>query len=109
VPRYDAQPSVLSPQHKFGTEFRSDADKRAHRNTEMDGAYDRLHGGEPSFSSSGLYHLTLLALSFYCLIALPIGDRRAENPILPLLPFLITCDLPLKIACETVCARSRWT
>ena len=33
------------------------------RNTEMDGAHDRLHGGEPSFSSGGVYHLTLLALS----------------------------------------------
>lgn len=46
-----------------------------------------LHGGEPSFSSGGLYHLPLLALSFYCLITLLIAERRAENPILPLLPF----------------------
>src|SRR5262245_29911224 len=46
-----------------------------------------LHDGEPSFSSGELYHLPLLALSFYCLITLLIAERREENPILPLLPF----------------------
>ena len=53
----------------------------------MDGTHDRLHGGELSFSFRRLYHLTLLVLSFYCLIALLIAERRAENPMLPLLPF----------------------
>jgi MFS family permease len=40
-----------------------------------------LHGGEPSFSSGRLYHLTLLALSFYCLITFLVAERRAANPL----------------------------
>ena len=46
-----------------------------------------LHNGEPSFSSGGVYHLTLLTLSVYCLIALLIAERRAANPLLPLQRF----------------------
>jgi EmrB/QacA subfamily drug resistance transporter len=46
-----------------------------------------LHDGEPSFSSGGVYHLTLLALSFYCLITFLVAERRAANPILPLRHF----------------------
>jgi EmrB/QacA subfamily drug resistance transporter len=46
-----------------------------------------LHSGEPSFSQGGVYHLTLLTLSLYCLIALLIAERRAANPLLPLQHF----------------------
>ena len=46
-----------------------------------------LHSGEPSFSAGGVYHLTLLTLSVYCLIALLIAERRAANPLLPLQHF----------------------
>jgi MFS family permease len=46
-----------------------------------------LHDGEPSFSSGWLYHLTLLAFSFYCLIAFLFAERRAASPILPLRHF----------------------
>ena len=37
--------------------------------------------------SGGLYHVTLLALSVYCMIALLIAVRRVANPILLSLPF----------------------
>ena len=46
-----------------------------------------LHGGEPSFSSNRLYHLTLLALSGYCLLTFLVVERRAANPLLPLSHF----------------------
>ena len=46
-----------------------------------------LHGGEPSFTSGRLYHLTLLALSGYCLITFLVVEGRAANPLLPLSHF----------------------
>jgi MFS family permease len=46
-----------------------------------------LHGGEKSFSGGWLYHLTLLTLSFYCLIAFLLSERRMANPFVPLQHF----------------------
>jgi EmrB/QacA subfamily drug resistance transporter len=46
-----------------------------------------LHGGQKSFSSGWLYHLTLFALSFYCLTALMLTERRVANPLVPLQHF----------------------
>ena len=43
-----------------------------------------LHGGVHSFASGWLYHLTLLALSFYCLVAFLVTERRVANPLVPL-------------------------
>jgi MFS transporter, DHA2 family, methylenomycin A resistance protein len=43
-----------------------------------------LHGGEPSFAAGWLYHLTLLSLSLYCLIAFVVVERRVANPLVPL-------------------------
>jgi hypothetical protein len=46
-----------------------------------------LHSGEQAFSSGWLYHLTLLALSFYCLITFLAAERRVANPLVPLAHF----------------------
>jgi MFS family permease len=46
-----------------------------------------LHGGEQSFSAGWLYHLTLVALGLYCLIAFLAAERRVANPLVPLRHF----------------------
>jgi EmrB/QacA subfamily drug resistance transporter len=46
-----------------------------------------LHGGEQSFSSGWFYHLTFVALGFYCLIAFLAAERRVANPLVPLRHF----------------------
>jgi MFS transporter, DHA2 family, methylenomycin A resistance protein len=43
-----------------------------------------LHGGEQAFSSGWIYHLTFIALGFYCLIAFLAAERRVTNPLVPL-------------------------
>jgi EmrB/QacA subfamily drug resistance transporter len=46
-----------------------------------------LHAGEQSFSAGWFYHLTFVALGFYCLIAFLAAERRAANPLVPLRHF----------------------
>jgi MFS family permease len=46
-----------------------------------------LHGGEKSFSGGWLYHVTLLGLSCYALIAFLVLERRVANPLVPLQHF----------------------
>jgi MFS family permease len=43
-----------------------------------------LHGGEPAFSVGWLYHLPLLSLAAYCLIAFVVVERQTANPLVPL-------------------------
>jgi MFS family permease len=46
-----------------------------------------LHGGEKSFASGWLYHLTLFTLSLYCLLTFLLTERRVANPLVPLQHF----------------------